>query len=204
MSSYCYHFVRPTPIPQAFFFSTHLFDRRMFSSKDSFAGQSPGIGHDASHLYTGGKRMCKGESQVQARLLRRGLKSGAVGGELVASARISLMEGVLPSRSWQPDRSWSRRDAAKARMAACVSMALKRWTRALVREWRRRAGSWRAFVWRTTFGKLRLHHSNVLELQSLRQQGDIADPGGIRGRCVPCSSSRPLELCPTFVGARLV
>ena len=23
------------------------------------------------------------------------------------------MEGVLPSRLWQPERSWSRRDAAK-------------------------------------------------------------------------------------------
>ena len=42
------------------------------------------------------------------------------------------MEGVLPSRLWQPDRSWSRRDAAKACMAACVSMALQRWIRALV------------------------------------------------------------------------
>ena len=56
------------------------------------------------------------------------------------------MEGVLPSRLWQPDRSWSRRDAAKACMAACVSMALQRWIRALGREWRRRAGAWRALV----------------------------------------------------------
>ena len=36
-----------------FFFFTRLLDRRMFSSKDCFTGQSPGIGHDASHLYTG-------------------------------------------------------------------------------------------------------------------------------------------------------
>ena len=50
------------------------------------------------------------------------------------------MEGVLPSRLWQPDKSWSRRDAAKACMAACVSMALQRWIRALVREWRGLAG----------------------------------------------------------------
>ena len=47
---------------------------------------------------------------------RGGWKSGVVGGWLVTSARISLMEG----RWWQPDRSWSRRDAAKACMAACV------------------------------------------------------------------------------------
>ena len=44
------------------------------------------------------------------------------------------MEGVLPSRLWQPDRSWSRRDAAKACMAACVSMAFQRWIKELVRE----------------------------------------------------------------------
>ena len=56
------------------------------------------------------------------------------------------MEGVLPSRLWQPDKSRSRRDAAKARMAACVSMALQRWIKALVKEWRRRAGAWRALV----------------------------------------------------------
>ena len=30
------------------------------------------------------------------------------------------MEEMLPSRLWQPNRSWSRRDAAKASMAACV------------------------------------------------------------------------------------
>ena len=47
---------------------------------------------------------------------------------------------------WQPDRSWSRKDAAKACVAACVSMALQRWIRALAREWRRRAGVWRALV----------------------------------------------------------
>ena len=29
-------------------FFTRLFDRRIFSSKDCFSGQSPGIGHDAS------------------------------------------------------------------------------------------------------------------------------------------------------------
>ena len=117
----------------------------MFNSKGCFTGQSPGIGHNASHLYTGGSRMCRGEGQVQAGLLRRGLEVWCIGG-LVTSARISLMEGVLPSRLWQPDRSWSRRDAAKACMAASLSMALQRWIRALVREWRRRAGAWRALV----------------------------------------------------------
>ena len=55
-------------------FFPRLFDRRMFSSKDCFTGQSPGIGHDASHLYTGGSRMCRGEGQVQAGLLGRGLE----------------------------------------------------------------------------------------------------------------------------------
>jgi len=38
--------------------------------------------------------MCRGEGQV----LRRGLEVWCGGGALVASARISLMEGVLPSR----------------------------------------------------------------------------------------------------------
>ena len=31
-------------------------------------------------------------------------------------------------------------------MAACVGMALPRWIRALVREWRRRAGAWRGLA----------------------------------------------------------
>ena len=53
-----------------FFF--RLFDRRMFRSKDCFTGRFPGIEHDASHLYTGGSRMCRGEGQVQA-----GPKEGA-------------------------------------------------------------------------------------------------------------------------------
>ena len=69
-----------------------------------------------------------------------------MGGGVRTSARISLMEGVLPSRLWQPERSWSWRDAAKACMAACASMAPQRWIRALVREWRSRAGAWRAWV----------------------------------------------------------
>ena len=68
--------------------------------------------------------MCIGEGQVQAGLLRRGLGVCCSGGGVGASARISLMEGVLPSRLWQPERSWSRRDAAKACMAACVSPKL--------------------------------------------------------------------------------
>ena len=52
------------------FFFSRLFDRRLFSSKDCFTGQSPGIGQDGSDLYTGGPRMCIGEGQVQAGLLR--------------------------------------------------------------------------------------------------------------------------------------
>ena len=44
--------------------------------------------------------MCMGEGQAQAGLLRRGL--WWVG--LRTSARISLMEGVLPLRLWQPNR----------------------------------------------------------------------------------------------------
>ena len=48
-----------------------VFDRRMSSSKDCLTGPSPGTGHDASHLYTGGSRMCIKEDQVQAGLLRR-------------------------------------------------------------------------------------------------------------------------------------
>ena len=70
--------------------------------------------------------MCSGEGQVQAGLLTKGLEVCCSGG-VVTSARILLMEEVLPSRLWQPDRSWSRRDAAKACVAACVSMALQRW-----------------------------------------------------------------------------
>ena len=40
--------------------------------------------------------------------------------------------------------------------------------------------------------------SNVRQLQSQRQQGGIADPGGVQGRCVPCSPSRSLELCLSY------
>ena len=153
--------------------------------------------------------MCIGEGQVQAGLLTRGLGVGCSGRGLVASARSSLMGGALPSRLWQPDRSWSRRDAAKACMAACVSIALQRWIRALVREWRRRLGLGGLWCRRGASGKLRPHHSNLLQLQSRRQRGGTADPGGVLGRCIPCSSSRPLELClcivrPACVGARLV
>ena len=43
----------------------------------------------------------------------------------------------------QPESSWSRRDAAKACVAACVSMAFQRWIKA---KWRKMAGAWRAFV----------------------------------------------------------
>ena len=39
------------------FFLRH-FDRRMFSSKACFTGQSPGIGHDASHIYISGAPEC--------------------------------------------------------------------------------------------------------------------------------------------------
>ena len=78
--------------------------------------------------------MCIGGGQVQAGLLRRGWESAVVGGGGDFSE--DLTDGrVLPSRLWQPERSWSRRDAAKACVAACVSMALQRWIRALVREW---------------------------------------------------------------------
>ena len=41
-----------------------FFDRRMASSKDCLTGQSPGIGHDASHLYAGGSRMCIKQDQA--------------------------------------------------------------------------------------------------------------------------------------------
>ena len=34
------------------------------------------------------------------------------------------MEGVLLSRLWQPDRSWSKKDAAKACMAAAVPLPI--------------------------------------------------------------------------------
>ena len=43
---------------------TIFVDRRMASSKDCLTGQSPGIGHDASHLYAGGSRMCIKEDQA--------------------------------------------------------------------------------------------------------------------------------------------
>ena len=50
---------QPITSPNAlFFFPPRLFDRRLSSSNDCFTGQSPGIGHDGSHLYTGGPRMC--------------------------------------------------------------------------------------------------------------------------------------------------
>ena len=73
--------------------------------------------------------MCIGDGQVQAGLLNRGM------GICCSRAVTSLMEGALPSVLWQPERFRSKREAAKACMAACVSMALHRWIRALVREW---------------------------------------------------------------------
>ena len=102
----------------------------MPSNTDCFTGQSPGNGPNASHSKkTGGSRMCIGDGQVQAGLLNRGM------GICCSGAVNSLMEGALPSVLWQPERFRSKREAAKACMAACVSMALHRWIRALVREW---------------------------------------------------------------------
>ena len=51
----------------------------MFGSKDCFTGESPGIGHEASHLHTGGSRMRAGEGQVQVGLLRTGMGGGGAG-----------------------------------------------------------------------------------------------------------------------------
>ena len=167
---------------RSMFFFSRLFHRKMFSSKDCFTGHSPGMGHDASHLYTGGSWMCRGGGQVQAGLLRRGLEVWCGGGGLVTSARISLMEGVLPSRLWQPDRSWSRHA----------------WPHA--RAWRSSGGSGRWWgsgaeglgfggLWcgRATSGKLRFHHSNVLQLQSQGQQGTspIPEEFGVGAFLVP-------------------
>ena len=77
-----------------FFFSSHLFDRGMSSDDDCFTGQSPGIRHEASHLYTGGSRMCIGEGQVQAGLLRRGWESGVVRWAGVFSEDVADGRGV--------------------------------------------------------------------------------------------------------------
>lgn len=45
-------------------------------------------------------------------------------GGLEASAKISLMAEVLPQKVWQSESFRSRKEAAKACMAACVGMAL--------------------------------------------------------------------------------
>ena len=104
-------------------------------------------------IYTGGSRMCTGEGQVQASLLRRGLEVWCSGG--AADFSEDLTDGrVVAFTLWQPDRSWSKRDAAKACVAACVSMALQPGIRALVREWRKRAGAWRALVWASNLRSL--------------------------------------------------
>ena len=92
-----YHIPPPCGGACFFFFSSRLFDRRLSSSKDCFTGQSPGIGHDGSHLYTGGP----GEGQVQAGLLRRGLGVCCSGGggdfsvafKVMAAREVFVKEG---------------------------------------------------------------------------------------------------------------
>ena len=64
--------------PEGFFFLRAFLTAEC--SKDCFTGQPPGIGHNACHLYTGGSRMCRGEGQVQAGLVRRGLEVWCGGG----------------------------------------------------------------------------------------------------------------------------
>ena len=59
-----------------YFLSPDLFDRRLFVNTDCFTGQSPGIWHDADHLYAGGLRMCMGEGHIQPVLLRGGQAIG--------------------------------------------------------------------------------------------------------------------------------
>ena len=95
--------------------------------------------------------------------LQKGCKFAVLGGagdfseDLTDGRGIAFEVVVLvffPPRLWQPDRSWSRNDVAKASMAACVSMALQRWIKALVGEWGRRAGAWRALVWARSLRKV--------------------------------------------------
>ena len=112
-----------------FFFSSRLFDSRMSSSNDCFTGESPGIGRDGSHLYTGGPRMCIGEGQVQAGLLGGGgrdfsedfthgeggaLKVVAARGVVVKEGCCECMHGRVRDRRWIKalDRSASSRTSA--------------------------------------------------------------------------------------------
>ena len=78
----------------------------MFSSKDCLIGQYPGIRHDVSHLYTSGSGCPWERAKSKPVFLGGGWESAVAGGGLVPGARISLMEGVLRSKLWQPDRSW--------------------------------------------------------------------------------------------------
>ncbi len=73
------HLFHDTLVPvESNFFSPDHFDRRLLCSltRTFFTGQSPGIWHDAHHVYAGGPRMCMGEGQLQAVLLRRGQAVG--------------------------------------------------------------------------------------------------------------------------------
>ena len=160
--------------------------------------------NDPSHFYTGGSRMCIGE--VQAGLFTRGLGVGCSGG------------------GWWLKRGshwWKRHclQGCDSQIGRGQGGMLRRhaWPRAWA--WRSSGGSgrwWRSGAQglglgglrcgRGASGKLRPHHSNVL--QSRRQRCGTADPGGVLGGRVPCSSSRPLELylcivLPACVGARL-
>lgn len=62
-------------------------------------------------------------------------------------ARISLIEEALSLILWQPDRCWSRREAAKTCMAACASILLHWSIRAVVRDWRKMPWGQRVLVW---------------------------------------------------------
>ena len=153
-------FLSMIPDLRFFFFSPRLFDRRTFSSKDCFTGQSPGMGHDASHLYTGGSRMCIGEGQVQAGPLTKGLEvccsEGGWGLQRGShwwkgyclqgcGSRIGLGQGGMLQRHAWP-HAWAWRSSGGSR----------RW-------WGSGAeGLGLGGLWcgRGASGKLRLHHSD--------------------------------------------
>ena len=144
-------------------FSTPLSDRRMFSSKGTVLLASLQALDTMLAIYIPAAPGCAGRGPKSKPVsLGGGWKSG-VGGGLVTSARISLMEGVLPSRL-----------CSQIGLGQGGMLQRHAWPHAWT--WRSSSGSgrwWRngaeglglGGLWcrRATSGKLRFHHSNILQ-----------------------------------------
>ena len=69
----------------------------MFSSEDCFTGQPQALDTILAIYIPAAPGCAEERAKSKPVFLRGGWRSGVVGGGLVTSARMSLMEGVLPS-----------------------------------------------------------------------------------------------------------